>query len=142
MQSFEIKRGLENCPAAKTIREEIFMKEQGFQIEFDEIDPIAWHLLVYLDGSPVATGRLYEKEGRPGTYLLGRIAVMKPWRGRHLGEFVVRRLEEFAQMKGAKFLELSAQMQAKEFYEKLGYQAHGSVYLDEHCPHIAMSKAL
>lgn len=142
MQSFEIKRGLENCPEAKTIREEIFMKEQGFQIEFDDIDPVAWHLLVYIDGKAVATGRLYPKEGAISTYLLGRIAVRSDWRGKHLGEFVVRRLEEFAQMKGAKFLELSAQMQAKGFYEKLGYEAYGSTYLDEHCPHIGMRKAL
>lgn len=36
---------------------------------------------------------------------------------------------------------LSAQLQAKGFYEKLGYLAYGDEYMDEHCPHIMMKKS-
>ena len=37
---------------------------------------------------------------------------------------------------------LSAQVQAKGFYKKLGYVQDGDEYLDEHCPHILMCKVL
>ncbi|MDY4474645.1 GNAT family N-acetyltransferase [Mitsuokella sp.] len=39
-------------------------------------------------------------------------------------------------------LVLSAQIQARPFYEKLGYRASGEEYLDEYCPHIRMEKEL
>ena len=49
-------------------------------------------------------------------------------------------LEKEARKRGAEELMLSAQVQARGFYEKLGYSAYGGEYLDEHCPHIAMKK--
>ena len=35
------------------IREEVFMQEQGFKNEFDDIDDSATHIVLYDDGSPV-----------------------------------------------------------------------------------------
>ena len=51
-------------------------------------------------------------------------------------------MEQKARQLGAKDIQLSAQVQARGFYEKLGYRAYGQEYLDEHCPHIAMEKTL
>ena len=36
----------------KQIRIDVFMKEQGFEDEFDEIDEIAKFVLLYIDGKP------------------------------------------------------------------------------------------
>lgn len=137
-----IVKGLEHAPQARAIREEIFMREQGFQSEFDEIDPIAYHLLLWEERQAIATGRLFPKEGDTTVYIIGRVAVRKAWRGRDLGRAVLGRLEEKARQLGARAIELSAQVQAQGFYEKLGYQASGEQYLDEHCPHIHMEKRL
>ena len=41
-------QGIENAPAAAKLREEVFLQEQGFSTEFDEIDPIAYGD-IYLD---------------------------------------------------------------------------------------------
>ena len=93
MEEITIVQGLQNAPLARPIREEIFLQEQGFSTEFDEEEERAWHLLLFLDGEAVATGRLFPKDGEDGVYVMGRVAVRKHYRGRHLGQKVVRALE-------------------------------------------------
>lgn len=139
MNTIEIKLGLENAPEARALREEIFIREQGFVCEFDDTDATAHHLLVFTDGAPVATGRIF---GDNGEFHIGRIAVSKSARGQSLGRLVVCELERFAKTQNGKKIVLSAQVQARGFYEKLGYTATGDVYLDEHCPHIDMFKPI
>ena len=52
------ERELEKREQAAYIRKAVFMEEQGFQQEFDEIDDRAYHALI-LDGeTPAAVGRL------------------------------------------------------------------------------------
>lgn len=129
-------------PGAKAVREAVFITEQGFQNEFDEIDARAVHVVLYDGGTAAATGRAFPKENGSGTWLLGRIAVRKEYRGQKLGLMVVNALEAEAKKAGADTAELSAQLQAKGFYEKAGYTAQGGVYKDEHCPHVKMTKPL
>lgn len=135
-----MQQGLEHCPEAKAIREEVFMKEQGFQVEFDDTDREAWHMVLWQDGKALATARLYSQG--EGVYAIGRVAVRKEGRGKQLGRAVMEAMEQKARQLGAKDIQLSAQVQARGFYEKLGYRAYGQEYLDEHCLHIAMEKTL
>ena len=53
---------------AKDIRIEVFMKEQGFENEFDEIDNLCHHIVAFDEGKPIGTCRVrvssfYEKQG-------------------------------------------------------------------------------
>ena len=123
----------------KMIREEVFMKEQGFLDEFDDIDDIATHILYFVDESPVGTCRFFDGE-EPGDAHIGRMAVLKAYRGKNLGAEIMLAAEKAIQEQGYKICSLSAQVQAKGFYEKLGYVQEGEEYLDEHCPHILMRK--
>ena len=125
--------------AAREIRQTVFIDEQGFSYEFDEQDNDATHVLVFLDGQPAATGRLFCKDGE---WHIGRVAVRKELRGKHLGECVMNALCEKAKERGAVEMGISAQCRARGFYEKIGFIAHGDVYLDEYCEHIAMTKKL
>lgn len=129
------------CQDARHIRTEVFVKEQGFQREFDHIDQIAECLVLYRDSKAVATGRLYPSE-RCGEYGIGRIAVLPDYRGQRLGAEVLSLLEERARQNGAGRLLLSAQCRAQGFYERHGFHTVGAVYLDESCPHIKMEKEL
>ena len=43
----------------RAVRIEVFMKEQGFQNEFDEIDAVATHLTVYVDGELAGCARCF-----------------------------------------------------------------------------------
>ncbi|MDO5520622.1 MAG: GNAT family N-acetyltransferase [bacterium] len=126
---------------AKHIREEVFMKEQGFEDEFDQIDEIAKHLVVFYKGEAVATARMYQGE-KDTEYVIGRVAVLPEYRKLHLGAKMIERLEEEACILGATKLVLSAQCRVQPFYERQGFVAVGEVYLDEFCEHIHMEKSL
>ena len=98
----------------------------------------AYHVVVYQDKCAIATGRMYFEDEK--TMILGRIAVIKEYRGTGLGNKVVKSLENKAKELNCTTVKLSAQQRAQMFYEKLGYQPIGEVYYDEWCPHITMSK--
>ena len=125
----------------KQIRIDVFMKEQGFEDEFDEIDEIAKFVLLYIDGKPAGTCR-YFPSNEEGDAHIGRMAVRKLYRGQHLGTKIMMAAENGIRRDGFKTCSLSAQVQAKAFYESLGYKAEGEEYLDEGCPHVMMRKVL
>lgn len=126
---------------AAYIREEVFLKEQQFSTEFDEIDNTAVHLVLYENDTAIACARYYLDE-HPGCYHIGRIAVLPPYRGRHLGNRLLAECEQRIQAEGGHTIFLSAQVRVQPFYEKLGYVASGETYLDEYCPHIHMEKKI
>ncbi|MGN1433582.1 MAG: GNAT family N-acetyltransferase [Ruminococcus sp.] len=123
----------------KMIRETVFIEEQKFKIEFDDIDDIATHIVMYIDNQSVGCCRLYIQENE---YHIGRIAVLKPYRGKGYGEKILLEAEKVAKEKGADCVKLSAQVRASGFYEKLGYKKYGEIYFDEYCEHIAMKKEI
>lgn len=129
------------CQEARYIREEVFVKEQGFLNEFDETDSIAVHVVFYVEDKPAAVCRFYPGEGE-GEYIVGRIAVRKDYRGRNLGRYIMQTLEEIISSRGGRRIVLSAQVRVRGFYEKSGYTALGEPYLDEYCEHIHMEKEL
>ncbi len=126
----------------RSIREIVFVEEQGFKDEFDDvaIDNISFHLLLYIEGKPVATGRLYQKDPFQSIYIIGRLAVLSDYRNLNLGSIVLTSLEEKAKQCGATSIELSAQCRVQGFYEKHGYRTIGKSYLDGDCSHILMIK--
>lgn len=125
-------------PDARWLRKTVFMEEQGFKNEFDDIDDKAYHVVYYSQEQPVATCRFYEKDG---VYHIGRICVLSEYRGAHIGTKVLKIAEE-AIKKHASYVTLSAQVRVKGFYESQGYIATGEPYDDEGVPHIQMVKSL
>ncbi len=127
---------------AKEIREAVFVKEQGFQHEFDSIDDTAVHLVMFdEDGKPAATCRVFWDE-EMGSYAIGRLAVVKKYRGRNIGADMVREAERYVKRKGGKDIILHAQCRAKGFYKKMGFAEFGDIENDEGCPHIWMKKVI
>ena len=124
---------------AKKIREKVFVLEQGFENEFDDIDNIAYHLVVFYQEQPVGTARMFDENGQ---MMLGRIAVLKEYRHLHIGSQILQLLENKARELGYHEVVLSAQVRVKSFYEKNGYVCLGEQYLDEYCPHIHMKKII
>lgn len=133
----KITYGIDVNPFAKEIRQRVFVNEQGFENEFDEIDEKAWHIVVFLGEIPVATARLYQQNE---DFHIGRVAVLKEHRGKKLGETAVLMLEKKAKELGISQISLSAQVTAKGFYEKMGYKSLEDLHYDEFCPHVTMTK--
>lgn len=135
----KITKGLTENLAAKDIRRKVFMNEQGFKNEFDSLDDIAFHAVIYDDNNGIATARLYQDENG---WHIGRVAVLPQYRRQKLGKEVMLALESHAKRQGISEITLSAQVQAVGFYEKLGYKKLNDLHMDEFCPHITMKKTL
>ncbi|MBC8570057.1 GNAT family N-acetyltransferase [Oscillospiraceae bacterium NSJ-54] len=126
---------------ARMIRDTVFVKEQQFKDEFDDMEVKALHLVLYDEaGAPMATARMFP--GEDGAYHYGRIAVLKEYRGQGLGRTLLDELEKKTRQLGGKWGELGAQCRARGFYEKCGYIACGDEYYEEYCPHVPMRKKL
>lgn len=123
---------------ALRLREEVFLGEQGFTVERDDIDDIAYHVTFDLDGVVVATCRVFYDD----SWTVGRIAVKKGMRGKGLGKALLLEAEKIAREKGGENLKLHAQVRAVHFYEKCGYKSYGNVGYEEWCEHIWMKKDL
>lgn len=125
---------------SKAIRLDVFVKEQGFNEEFDTVDLYAHHFVAYRrNGLPIGTCRIFT-EDNSDIYFLGRLAVIKDERINGVGRTLIGYAEKKAQELGALELRLHSQCKARGFYEKCGYKAYGDIELDEGCPHIWMKK--
>ena len=69
------------------------------------------------------------------------MAVLKDWRGAGVGTAILNRLIEIGKADGVDKFELSAQVSAIDFYQKLGFIASGDVYLDADIEHRKMTLA-
>lgn len=137
----EIKKYTTLPEEAKRIRTEVFLDEQKFTVEFDEVDDIAAHLVMYDGEKAVAVCRYFFSEEKD-CYMIGRVAVDKQCRGKNLGSRIMTAAEDFIREDGGKAVAVSAQCRVSGFYESLGYKKASDEYLDEYCPHILMKKSL
>lgn len=140
MLKFIWTHGKTGSGGAFSIRQDVFVKEQGFTNEFDELDETSDHLTAYEDGRAVATLRLLPMENEAAH--IGRVAVCREMRGKKLGTALMRQGLEKAAELGARRVEVGAQKQAVPFYESLGFQICGKGYDDEGCPHLPMALEL
>ena len=122
---------------AAAIRTEVFIKEQGFVEEFDEKDARSIHLVSYDGNRAVGTARVFALDKE---FLIGRIAVVKDYRGQGIGAFLIKEAEKIILDEGGCRALIHAQTRAKEFYLKQGYIDTGKSDEEEGCPHIWLYK--
>jgi predicted GNAT family N-acyltransferase len=105
----------------------------------DGRDREATHVVALDDGRVVGTCRLIFR-GR--TARLGRLAVDPGARRRGVGAALLREAAEAAREAAAERIDLHAQTYALQLYEREGYAGHGSEFVEEGIPHLAMRKSL
>lgn len=117
-----------------TIRAKVFVEEQNVpkELELDGLDPKCGHVLVKSGSDYVATGRI-QSDGH-----IGRVAVLKDFRGLGLGKEIIKSLIEVAKSKGLGKVYLGAQVTAKGFYSMLGFSEYGCIFVDAGIEHIMM----
>ncbi len=122
----------------RAIREEVFVREQFVPVdmEWDEFDERSHHVMAMVDDVPVGTGRLLP-DGH-----IGRMAVLKPWRGHGAGGALLTSLMNVARELGMRRVVLNAQIQAMPFYLRHGFQAEGEKFMDAGIPHRRMWRDL
>jgi len=120
------------------IRYQVFVDEQKvpIELEIDDDDPLAAHILCIVDGQPVGTGRIL-LDGH-----IGRLAVLQVNRKQGYGNKILEHLELIAQENELTEVFLNAQVTAIPFYEKRGYMIISDVFDDAGIPHQTMRKTL
>ncbi|MDB4822509.1 GNAT family N-acetyltransferase [Candidatus Pseudothioglobus singularis] len=120
------------------IRFEVFVDEQNVpeELEIDGLDDEAKHVLVYSDDEPIGTGRILI-DGH-----IGRVAVLKKYRGLGIGKSVMQELIKWAQKNNLEKLWLSSQWHAHSFYLDLGFVCEGEIYEEAGIDHIKMFRVL
>ena len=133
---------LEDLKIAFDIRINVFVHEQDVPLEdeldeFDTLNGLCDHILVYYQDKPVGTGRIrfLDEVGK-----LERICILKDYRKFGLGKAIIEALESIAKNKGIKKFKLHAQTQAEGFYQRLGYTAVSDIFIEDGIPHLLMNK--
>ena len=124
---------------AQRIRELVFVHEQGVppELEMDEQDARCEHALAFsTDGAAVGTGRLLP-DGH-----IGRMAVLKEWRGKGVGALLLQALVHRAGERGDAVARLNAQTSAAGFYRRYGFEVEGEEFMEAGIPHVPMRRAL
>lgn len=135
----QLARWPQDINPIRDVRTEVFIEEQHVapEEEWDGIDDQCLHVLAYDDeGRAVATGRLLP-EGK-----IGRMAVLREWRGMGVGSEILAALVEEARAHGHHSVKLAAQTHAIPFYEKAGFRRYGDEFIDAGIPHFWMKRDL
>ncbi len=127
--------------ACYLVRMKVFVDEQNVPPweEMDEFDESAEHYAALYDGQIVGTARLVDKGG--GLAKIGRVAVLKQYRRKGLGKALMQAITESARVR-FQTLTLDSQLYVIPFYESLGYNAEGEVFLDAGIEHRRMMLTL
>jgi predicted GNAT family N-acyltransferase len=118
----------------RRIREAVFVAEQSVpaELEWDADDAGAIHFLACEGDYAIGTARLLA-DGE-----IGRVAVLKDWRGLKAGAALMHTAIECAEQRGLSPQRLSAQVHATAFYERLGFEVVGDEFLEVGIAHVGM----
>ena len=121
----------------RAIRTAVFIEEQGVpqDLEWDGLDEHAYHVMAFAaDGTPIGTGRLLQ-DGQ-----IGRVAVLRQWRGKGVGKALIEMLLVVANKMGYEEVKLHAQTRVLDFYLRGGFVAQGKEFMEAGIPHTAMTR--
>lgn len=115
----------EDISAALELRKGVFQQELGWSPEQDNdlMDNYAFHLVLLLNDTPVATGRI--TYGSVGNARLGRICVKKEYRRQGIGDGLVKVLDYKASQMGMQFSSVETVPELEPFYRRIGYEKTG-----------------
>ena len=131
----------EEIKDAFEVRKCVFVDEQKIpmEIELDQFEDSAKHVIGYYEGKPVAAGRMRIVDN---IAKLERICVIKSYRKYGMGRLIIEKLEKLAKGDDMNQAKLHSQIQAVKFYEELGYKKVSDVFMEDNIPHVIMMKSL
>ncbi len=139
MKNFEIRQvdWASHCDDLYKVRHEVFVVEQKVPVEeeVDSMDPACEHFLATDSvGEPIGTARVLP-DGH-----IGRVAVLKSWRGKGVGRALVVASIDCVSKLGLPAAILDSQLIATEFYQKLGFERCSQEFMECGIPHVTMKK--
>jgi hypothetical protein len=137
--SIEVMPWSDALPLARPVREDVFIVEQGVprELEWDDWDDRSDHAVAFaMERQVIGTARLLP-DGH-----IGRMAVLKDWRGQGIGSALFQALLELARAKGMVVVALNAQTHAAGFYRRFGFRQEGEEFVEAGIPHVEMRLTL
>ena len=121
-------------------RASVFVEEQHIHyIDEDNIDYLATHFSLRQNGLVLAYARLFP-DAEKGAFCVGRL--LTTCRGQGYAKYTMEQIIAFARAKKAHTLRLHAQEQTVPFYQKLGFNTVGEIFIEAEIPHIMMEMKL
>ena len=143
----KILKSKEDLNLGFALRIKVFVKEQKvpIELELDEKDHSenTIHIGYFNDNKLIGVARLIDLD--KDVIHIGRVVIDKEYRGQGIGRELIIGCENIAQqiLKRKIIIELSAQIQAENFYKSLGYnRVNDIIYLDAGIEHVDMMKEI
>ncbi len=126
------------------LRQQIFVVEQNcIYLDADGVDKACLHLLGLVNKEIVGYARIIPAGLIYKTPSIGRVVVEEKHRGKgYAHKLMDKAIKVAVEELGAKKISISAQLYLKEFYESIGFNVSGDVYLDCDLPHLKMIKTI
>ena len=124
----------------RAIRQTVFQFEQNVdpELDFDGLDETATHLIACWQDQPIGTARIRYLSDELAK--IERVAVISSYRGQGIGKALIEEAAAFIKRQNILEIKLNAQVHAKEFDQKLGFEQRGEVFEDAGIPHIEMRR--
>jgi predicted GNAT family N-acyltransferase len=134
----EVVKWIDEYDSLTMIREKVFIEEQKVtpQLEWDGMDEKAIHFLVFNDKAAIGCARAIVIKDH---MQLGRMAVLKEYRGQGIGSALLEKAMTIAKLNQLSAIYISAQCHAINFYKKFGFEVTSDIYLDAEIPHRDMT---
>jgi predicted GNAT family N-acyltransferase len=115
---------------AYAVRQSVFIEELKCEECFllDKKDAMAQHVIVNDGELVVGTGRIIIS---PDNTYIGRIAVIESYRGKSIGDLIVKMLIDKAFRFGIEPVKVYARLEVIEFYESIGFKKVSDTYIKE-----------
>ena len=129
--------GTKDFDTVRALRTAVFVDELGIPDAdvFDGFDPDAMHVVLFDDGEPLGTGRLYY-DGE--AFCIGRICVLMNRRGQGFGDMIARVLLDRALNMHAPRIRLITPPEHAGFYQKFGFVTLEGTYEEAGRPAVRM----
>ena len=143
----KILKSKEELNLGFALRIKVFVEEQKvpIELELDEKDNSenTVHIGFFDNNKLIGVARLIDLD--KDVIHIGRVVIDKEYRGQGIGRELIIGCENIAQqiLKRKIIIELSAQIQAENFYKSLGYnRVNDRIYLDARIEHVDMKKVI
>ena len=121
------------------IRKKVFCEEQNISIdiEFDNLDHLCEHFLIYKENKAIATARVRKKSDL--IFKIERVAVLLEYRKLKVGTLLITEiLKYYHKINKKNSIILNSQVAVEDFYKSLNFTSYGDRFLEDGILHIAM----
>ena len=141
MYNFMFKKvnSKEEMEKSYAIRTKVFCEEQKIskEIEFDNLDHLCSHFLIFDDKKVIATARVRQKE--ENIFKIERVAVLNEFRKLKVGSTLIKNIiQQYPNFNDKISIILHSQVSVKDFYKSLNFISYGDEFFEDNIPHIAM----